>query len=324
MSNSVKCSVIIPTYNRVTLLRHTLESLTRQSLPREQFEVLVVDDGSSDTTSVMVNDYRERLDLHYFFQEDEGWRLAKARNVGIANAAADICVLIDSGIMLHSGCLAAHVASHDDAPEPVAVCGYVYASNVSNRTAELITKDIDFQDPDATIERMAAKRHWLDHREEFYAKYTDDFHDLPAPWVIFWTFNVSVGTKLARSVGGFDEAFQSWGGEDMEFGYRLYNSGAKFILNRRASSIHSPHLKKFRNNHHTAMHNHRYIAAKYGTPITQLFLNFPIILPNDMTGVVTPFNMNDIIRERGLPACADYLAQQAAADAAPLPHCTGD
>lgn len=317
MSILLKCSVIIPTYNRVTLLRHTLESLTRQSLPREQFEVLVVDDGSSDTTSAMVDDYRERLNLRYFFQEDEGWRTAKARNVGIANAAADVCVLIDSGVLLHSGCLAAHVASHDDAQEPVAVCGYVYGFNVDNQDAELITQAIDFHDPDTTIERMAAKQQWLDVREDFYATYTDDFHGLPAPWVIFWTCNVSVGTKLARSIGGFDEAFQSWGGEDIDLGYRLYNGGARFILNRRASAIHCPHHKSFSDNNRLAMGNYQYMAAKYGTPITQLLLSFPETIPVDMTDVVTPFNMNDVIRERGLPTCADYLAQRAAADAVP-------
>ena len=114
MQTPLKCSVIIPTYNRATLLRHTLESLTTQSLPPDQFEVLVVDDGSSDTTAEEVESFRERLNLRYFFQEDEGWRTAKARNVGIANAAADVCVFIDSGVLLHPGCLAAHVASHQE------------------------------------------------------------------------------------------------------------------------------------------------------------------------------------------------------------------
>ena len=51
MSRPLKCSVIIPTYNRALLLSHTLESLTRQSLPGDEFEVLVIDDGSSDETS---------------------------------------------------------------------------------------------------------------------------------------------------------------------------------------------------------------------------------------------------------------------------------
>ena len=43
-------SVVIPTYQRAPLLERSLESLTKQTLPRSQFEVVVVDDGSSDWT----------------------------------------------------------------------------------------------------------------------------------------------------------------------------------------------------------------------------------------------------------------------------------
>src|ERR1700677_2333340 len=147
MSRPLKCSVIIPTYNRALLLSHTLDSLTRQSLPADEFEVLVVDDGSSDETSVVVEGYSTRLNLRYFFREDEGWRIARARNVGIANAAADVCVLLDSGLLAHSGCLAAHVASHEESPVPVAVCGYVYGFNVGNEDGDAIAKAIDYSDP---------------------------------------------------------------------------------------------------------------------------------------------------------------------------------
>jgi glycosyltransferase involved in cell wall biosynthesis len=297
----LKCSVVIPTYNRVTLLRHTLESLTRQSLPRDQFEVLVIDDGSSDTTADMVNGYRERLDLRYFFQPDEGWRVAKARNAGISEAAADVCVLIDSGVILHSGCLAAHVTSHESADSDVAVCGYVYCFNIDNDDADRINQVIDFDDPDATIEMMTARRQWLDIREEFYERYTDDFSDVPAPWVMFWTCNVSVRTARLRSVGAFDEAFQAWGGEDLDLAYRLHRDGARFIVNRQASSIHCPHYKKFEENDRGAAINYQYMAEKYDTPIARLLRYSPEI---------HPFNINDVIMERGLPRCADYQARQ--------------
>jgi glycosyltransferase involved in cell wall biosynthesis len=306
----VKCSVIIPTYNRAALLGHTLQSLTMQTLPSDEFEVLVVDDGSSDKTTDMVESFSDSLSLRYFFQEDEGWRVAKARNVGMTNAMTDLCVFIDSGILLHSGCLAAHVASHTADTGLAAVCGYVYGFNVDNEDAEAIASAIDFGDPDSSIERMSAQTKWLDIREEFYVRYGDDFSYLPAPWIVFWACNVSVGTKLLRSVGGFDEAFRSWGGEDLDLGYRLYNSGARFMLNRQASAIHCPHRKSFAANNSAAMENYRYMAAKYGTPIVELLTHFPeTTLPEDMTDIVTPFNMNDIIIERGLPGCAEYLAR---------------
>jgi GT2 family glycosyltransferase len=299
MKDMVRCSVVIPTYNRVTLLRHTLESLTRQSLPAGEFEVLVVDDGSSDSTADMVKSFDDRLNLRYFFQEDEGWRTAKARNVGIANAQADVCVLVDSGMLLHSECLAEHIASHAQASGPVAVLGYVYGFNGDNEDAKAITEAIDFSDPDGSIERMAAEQR-LDIREEFYAKYADDFSGLPAPWIVFWTCNLSVQTEVARSVGGFDEEFKCWGGEDLDLGYRLFNAGARIMLNRQARSIHVPHTKSFEANNHAARENYQYMKAKYQSPIIDLLLLWPETVPEDMTGVITPMNMNDVILERGL------------------------
>ncbi|TDB74356.1 glycosyltransferase family 2 protein, partial [Micromonospora sp. KC723] len=51
MSDAPRCTVVVSTYNRSALLRHTLDSLTRQRMPADQFEVIVVDDGSSDDTA---------------------------------------------------------------------------------------------------------------------------------------------------------------------------------------------------------------------------------------------------------------------------------
>jgi glycosyltransferase involved in cell wall biosynthesis len=301
MNNPLTCSVIVPTYNRVGLLRHTLESLTQQSLPPARFEVLVVDDGSSDSTASMVDEYRQRLNLQYFFQEDEGWLAAKARNVGVAYASGDVCVFIDSGVQLHPGCLAAHVATHEAAAGPVAICGYVYAFNMNNEDADLIAAEINLADPAATIASWAERGTFLDHRERFYAKYTDNFGDIPAPWVVFWTPNASARTEQIRTVGAFDEAYRSWGGEDLDLAYRLHRDGARFVLDRQAAAIHLPHPKNKAANEASAALNYQYFAKKYGTPITQLPPQFPAI---------DPYDMNDVIRERGLPSCADYLASQ--------------
>ena len=296
---SPQCSVVIPTYNRVELLRHTLESLTKQRLPVESFEVLVVDDGSSDTTADMVDTYRQRLDLRYFFQPDQGWRSAAARNVGIAQAEAEIIVFIDSGVLAHSGCLEAHLASHRAEAGPVAVVGYLYGLNIDNEDAEQIIAVVDVNDPDGTIARMQSQGIHLDVREEYYEKYTENIADLPAPWFIFWTANVSVRTDQIRAVGAFDETFDRWGGEDIDLAYRLHRDGAKFVVNRQASSIHFPHHKNFADNLRDAETNYLHIVEKYDTPIIRLLLE-----PHD----VDPFNINDIIRERNLPTCADYLA----------------
>jgi glycosyltransferase involved in cell wall biosynthesis len=303
MENAPRCSVIITTYNRVELIRYTLDSLTRQTLPSTQFEVIVVDDGSTDATEELVESYRDRLNLRYFFQEDKGWRVAQARNVGIANATTDICVFIDSGVMLHSGCIAAHVESHELASGPVAVNGYVFGFNLVYANVQELSQIIDADDPDGSIDRML-KGGWNDIRESFYEQHSDDYNHLPAPWVMYWTCNVSAPTPLVRAVGGFDEAFQRWGGEDLDLAYRMFLGGAEFVLNRAASAIHYPHYKDFDENEAQAHINYLYMAQKYPTPIIQLL---PAFGPE-----INPFTINEVIRERGLPNCADYLAEHGA------------
>ncbi|MBR7826009.1 glycosyltransferase [Actinospica sp. MGRD01-02] len=291
------CSVVVPTYNRSQLLRHTLESLTRQSLGTDAIEVLVADDGSSDDTAEVAASFQGRLRLRYLAQADEGYRVAAARNLGLRNATAPVTVFLDSGVLLHSGALAAHVESHRSADRPVAVTGYVYCFNENNEDGAEIEGAIDYQDPDSTMALLAAENRWLDLREEFYEKYGDGFGVLPAPWLMWWTCNVSASTAQLREVGGFDENYRSWGAEDVDLGYRLHRAGAHFVLNRDAASIHVPHPKVYADNMRTAAGNYRYFSTKFDTPITRL------VAPENHF-----YEINDTIRERRLPSCADYLA----------------
>lgn len=312
MATVLRCSVVIPTYNRAELLRRTLDSLAAQDLPRSAFEVLVVDDGSSDETAEVVENYSDRLDVRYFFQPDEGWRVAQARNVGIAHATGEVCVFVDSGVVLHSGCLRAHVSSHQQASGPVAVCGYVYGWGREGSEAQEMISTLDFDDPDASIELMRQSGRWVDVREPFYARYADDFDRLPAPWIVYWTCNVSAPTDRIRAVGGFDEQIRSWGGEDIDLAYRMHRDGVRFLVNRSASSIHYPHGSNLSASMVQARAVHRYLAQKYGTPVTKL-------LPS-LGGALNFHTFNEVILARGLPSCAEYVRQQAAAPVAQAPR----
>jgi glycosyltransferase involved in cell wall biosynthesis len=304
MNSTPKCSVIIPTYNRAALLRVTLGSLLRQTMPPAEFEVLVCDDGSTDETPEVVREFAGRLRIRSLRQADEGFRAARARNLGIAAAQAEICVFADTGMLLHSGFLAAHLARHHSTPEPLAVCGYAFCFNLDNEDAALISRTIDADDPDASIETMRRTGQWLDIREEFYAKYTDDFADLPAPWMIFWACNASAGTEQLRRVGMFDEQFRTWGGEDVELGYRLHRDGARLVMDRDAAAIHCPHDKVLGDNLVSVADNFRYMGRKFRTPITEFLAAEPL---------TSPFVFNDVVRERGLPRCADHVAAQSVA-----------
>jgi LmbE family N-acetylglucosaminyl deacetylase/GT2 family glycosyltransferase len=291
----MKCSVIIPTYNRAELLALTLHSLTLQDLDSSEFEVLVVDDGSADNTYEVVESYVTQLQIRYLFQQDLGYRVARARNLGIIGAEGPICVLVDAGVLLSSGCLRTHCQAHQENREPVAICGYVYGLNQNNEDAELIRCQIDVGEINRTVARFSAEGLFPDLREEFYAKYGDDFNYLPAPWVVFWTCNVSVRKDLLHRVGLFDEGFNTWGGEDVELAYRLHRAGCRFEVARAAAAIHYPHEKSYGHNMAEAHISYTYFAEKYGTPITALV-------------VTTDFwDLNDVIRIEGLPNCEDYL-----------------
>ncbi|MDU0287593.1 glycosyltransferase family 2 protein [Saccharothrix longispora] len=300
MGSSLRCTVIIPTYNRRRLLELTLDALAKQDLPRDRFEVLVVDDGSDDSTEAAVRGFGDRLDLRYFHQPDEGYRVARARNVGIRHARGEVCVFVDSGVLLHSASLSAHVAAHEAAAEPLALNGYVYCFNLDNEDAGLIREVVDVDDVDSTTAHLARTESWPDVREPFYTRHSDDFGHLPAPWLMYWTCHASARTEQVRSVGMYDEAFRQWGGEDLDLAYRLHRDGARFGVLREAASIHYPHEKDHGENSRSALENYRYIVDKYRTPIIRLLVEEPPIRFSAF---------NDVVAERGLPRCGEHLAR---------------
>lgn len=298
----MRCSVIVPTYNRAELLGLTLQSLVRQNIQPHEFEVIVVDDGSSDHTREKVASFASSLNVRYIFQEDNGYRVAKARNQGILVARASICVLVDSGILLAPECLESHCALHEESEPPLAVCGYVYGFNEDNEDAEKIRRVVDVECPEKTMTLLQHQGEYLDLREEFYAKYGDNFDYLPAPWLVFWTCNVSVCRDVLLEVGLFDENFCTWGGEDVELAYRLHRHGCRFVLSRDARSIHHPHEKSYEHNMQAARTSYLYFARKYKTPITAL-------VPENHFWVI-----NDIIKRDNLPSCEEYMKESRGAE----------
>src|SRR5829696_3704016 len=95
-------SIIIPTYNRKDLLRETLNSLAQQTYPSNHFEVIIVDDGSTDGTAAIAAEAFPFI-LRYFWQSNQGD--ASARNLGAQQSQADILVFLDDDILVGTGYL---------------------------------------------------------------------------------------------------------------------------------------------------------------------------------------------------------------------------
>jgi Glycosyl transferase family 2 len=118
-----RLSVLLCPFDRATPLRSALESLCRQTLPSERFEVVVVDDGSSDGTREVVAAFAGRLPVRYSYQRHAG--RASARNHALFLARGEIVVLLDEDLA-SAGLLEAHLSAHERHPEAaVGIVGQV-------------------------------------------------------------------------------------------------------------------------------------------------------------------------------------------------------
>jgi glycosyltransferase involved in cell wall biosynthesis len=115
MLSKYKIAVLIPTYNRAKLLSYTLESLQKQIVEKNNFQVVIADDGSFDNTRDVVQAFESKINLHYVWQEDRGYRPASARNLAINASDSEVCLFIDSGVLLQKDCLTRHIEFHEKA-----------------------------------------------------------------------------------------------------------------------------------------------------------------------------------------------------------------
>lgn len=100
-------SIIIPTYNRRDKLFETLMSIAQQTFPIDKYEVIVVDDGSTDDTAKIIEESFP-FTLRYFWQSNQGD--AAARNFGVEQSKADLLVFLDDDILIDHNYLAVLVS----------------------------------------------------------------------------------------------------------------------------------------------------------------------------------------------------------------------
>lgn len=235
----MKVSIIIPVYNNPEELEMTMKSIVGQTLPSEEMEVIVVDDGSQIEMKSVLLKYQNKIQCKYYYQEDRGFCPGTARNIGIKNAKGEICLFIDCGVVLVSDCVSKHYERFQATGDKCVVFGYVYG-NDTHSDLKLMRQIIDTNTPDAAAALMEEHK-MLDGREKLYSMYGDDLNAWPAPWIALWSLHFSVSTEFMRKKGiFFDPYFTTWGGEDNEFGIQLQIHGADFCLAREAKAMHYP------------------------------------------------------------------------------------
>ena len=97
-------SIVIPVYNRPNEIDDLLESLTKQDF-QEDFEVLIIEDGSTEKSDEIVNNYSKLLSIRYFFKENSG--AGNSRNFGIQQASGNYFIIFDSDVIVPNHYLSA-------------------------------------------------------------------------------------------------------------------------------------------------------------------------------------------------------------------------
>lgn len=92
-------SIIIPVYNRPTEIDELLESLTKQDFS-DDFEILVIEDGSTIKSDVVVEKYQNELTIKYFFKQNTG--AGASRNFGMQEASGNYFIILDSDVIVPS------------------------------------------------------------------------------------------------------------------------------------------------------------------------------------------------------------------------------
>lgn len=190
--------VVIPTYNRVDTLLVCLKHLEVQTW--KDFEVVVVDDGSTDATPPQMEQYQRHapFPLRYVRQSNSG--PAAARNRGIRELDTNTCLLLGDDIFASRDLLLIHWQHHRDHPQlDTAAVGLTRWSE----RGQVVTPFMQ----------------WLDHDGAQFA-YRDLITGVTPSWKHFYTSNLSLKTEQLRH-NPFDERFRTAAMEDIELGYRL-------------------------------------------------------------------------------------------------------
>ena len=195
------------------MLGATLESFAAQSVPKNQYEVIVVDDGSKDATPEVCRDFGSRMQLRYLHIDNSG--ISAAKNTGILAAHGRILLFADDDDIADRHLLKEHLKAHKQFPqENVAVLGYTTWA-----PALFVTPLMRY----------------VTEIGRFLFAYGDFKDGQILDFTHFWGGRSSCKRSFLAKRGVFNRQFR-WGGEDMELGYRLSKFGFQVVFHRAAKS----------------------------------------------------------------------------------------
>jgi glycosyltransferase involved in cell wall biosynthesis len=231
----VEVSVVVPVRDQPTELGLVLFSLGHQ---REEppYEVIVVDDGSTPPVAIPVGGYP--FPLTVIRQSNVG--RAAARNAGVARARGAVVVLLDSDRAPSNHFLARHLRHHERGSRTIVVGDILelYFGRLDNRVADIrraAARDFD------ALERVCRRPPFATCAFRIYD--AEGNTAVPAPWIAFFSGNVSFRKDHFVAAGGFDESFKEWGFEHYELGLRMHETGLAFRHEPEARTYHFAHRR---------------------------------------------------------------------------------
>jgi len=199
-------SIIIPAYNAVRTLEKCLVSLSNQSISNEAYEVIVVDDGSTDSTPDIIR----RFPVKYFWQPNQG--PAAARNKGAREAQGDIILFTDADCVPEYSWIEEMVKPFNN-PAIIAVKG-AYKTDQKSLTARFA--QIEFEERFDMLKKIES----IDMVDTYSAGYRKS---------VFLSF------------GGFDPSFPVANNEDTDLSYKMSKAGYRMVFNPHAIVYHLNH-----------------------------------------------------------------------------------
>jgi GT2 family glycosyltransferase len=204
-------SIVTPTYNRRDSLDRLIGGLRQQTYPAEHFEMVVVDDGSTDGTVDHLRSLDTPFALRVVGQEHAG--PAAARNLGVSHALGDLILFLDDDVLPRPDLIDEHVRAHGESTDLV-VIGPMSPPHGWPRPAWIKWDEETLQ-------------------QQYRAMLAGEWTCTPRQ---FYTANASVRRSLFQQSGGFDPRFKR--AEDVELAFRMERNGARFTFNPRAEILH--------------------------------------------------------------------------------------
>ncbi|WP_127585553.1 glycosyltransferase family 2 protein [Paenibacillus koleovorans] len=264
---SIRFSVIIPTHNRAQQLLLTLASFEAQSFPKPQYEVIVVDDASTDGTQEMVIRFASSYTLKYVRHEENKGR-SITRNRGLQHAAGEYVIFCDADFLVLPKFLDTMSRYTIDHPKAV-FSGVPYSWNdvythyhpdFSPEEKELFRQVLtaaggwknEYETAEGVIPLLSPEELMHGDGQALLTRYLLP-PDVPpdvqqqfcmtdvAPWIMFITRCVTVRRDDLNRAGGFNERFINHGLEDWDLGYRLHRLKIPYVVVAELLGYHQEH-----------------------------------------------------------------------------------